>query len=115
MAKGEFCEVKDFKPSPRTLELIDQMNHIQDMSSVLQNILSAAPSFQILMGRNTYAYATAGGIVYNTATYDWNLLEEAFKGIGKIKRDRLTTTAGFGMIDTHGEERKFWECVYNAL
>ncbi|MBP3140813.1 hypothetical protein ACTFQF_06155 [Aliivibrio fischeri] len=115
MAKQEYCSIKGFEPSNRTKEYIEQMDHITDMSSVLEKILFAIPFFQIFAGRDSYKGVALASASYNVSTYDWQLYESAVKAIAPIERERLENVAMRAMLDTSGEERKFWECVYNAL
>lgn len=115
MAKGEFCKIDNLKPSQRTTEYIDQINHIVDMSTVLDKILMAVPFFQIFAGRESYKGVALASASYNATTYDWTLYYEAVASVDSIKRGRLEQIALKASLETHGEERKFWECVYNAL
>ncbi|GLT18235.1 hypothetical protein GCM10007938_20130 [Vibrio zhanjiangensis] len=54
MVKGEFCRVEGCRPSVRMQEYVEQMNHITDMNSVLDNVIKAVPFFQIFAGRDAY-------------------------------------------------------------
>jgi len=115
MAKREYCKIQGLKPSPRTMEYIEQMNYITDMSTVLERIIKVLPFFQIFAGRDSYKGVAIASASYNATTYDWNLYHESVMAIAPIKRERLEQIALKASLDTSGEERKFWECVYNAL
>lgn len=115
MVKGEFCRVDGFKPSARTQEYIEQMNHITDMRSILDKIIKAVPFFQIFAGRDSYKGVAIASASYNATTYDWVLYQDAVAAVGALERSRLVQISGMAALNTHGEERKFWECVHNAL
>ena len=115
MAKQEFCDIKGFEPSNRTKEYIEQMNHITDMSSVLDKILFSIPFFQIFAGRGSYSGVSLASASYQVSTYNWTLYSDAVKAVGDIERKQLENVAFKAYMDTHGEESKFWSCVYNAL
>lgn len=115
MAKREYCKIQGLKPSPRTMNYIDQMNHITDMSTVLERIMKSLPFFQIFAGRDSYRGVAITSASYNASTYDWMLYHESVMAIDSIKRERLEQIALKASLETSGEERKFWECVYNAL
>ncbi|MCL1127490.1 hypothetical protein [Shewanella surugensis] len=113
--KGNFCTVKTFKPSQRTLDAIKEMNRITDMSNLLTGILTLVPFFQIFVGRKTYLLAGAASSRYNMATSDWQHFSDVLQGVGKNKRDLLEGVAYQTANSTTGEEAKFWRCVYGAL
>ncbi|WP_075473350.1 hypothetical protein [Moritella viscosa] len=113
--QGQFCTVKGFKPSARTLAYVADMNNVVEMSTLLGQIIKKVPIFQIFAGRNTYAAATFASMGYNVWSYDWSLLQNSFKSIGLIRQGRLRTIALSAAESTSGEERKFWRCTYNAL
>ncbi|WP_333005130.1 hypothetical protein [Vibrio coralliilyticus] len=115
MAKREYCKIQGLKPSPRTMNYIDQMNHNTDMSTVLERIMKSLPFFQIFAGRDSYRGVAIASASYNASTYDWKLYHESVMAIDSIKRERLEQIALKASLETSGEERKFWECVYNAL
>ncbi|WP_252724465.1 hypothetical protein [Vibrio hepatarius] len=81
----------------------------------LERIIKVLPFFQIFAGRDSYRGVAIASASYNATTYDWNLYHESVMAIAPIKRERLEQIALKASLDTSGEERKFWECVYNAL
>ncbi len=107
MAKREFCKIDNLKPSQRTMEYIEQMNNVVDMSTVLERILMAVPFFQIFAGRDSYKGVALASASYNAKTYDWTLYYEAVASVDSIKRGRLEQIALKASLETHGEERKF--------
>ncbi|EFP95118.1 hypothetical protein [Vibrio caribbeanicus] len=115
MAKREYCKIQGLKPSPRTMAYIEQMNHITDMSTILDRIMKVIPFFQIFAGRGSYKGLSLASASYNVETYNWNLYHDTVMAIEPVKRERLEQIALSATLNTSGEERKFWECVYNAL
>ncbi|WP_220719178.1 hypothetical protein [Agarivorans litoreus] len=115
MSKGSFCHLQGFEPSDRTLRYIEQMNDTVEMASLLDKLIGIVPFFQIFAGRGTYKSAELISTGYQITTYNWELYANALKSIPEIKRRKLEDIAGTASIYTHGKERRFWECVYNAL
>ncbi|WP_298769687.1 hypothetical protein [uncultured Shewanella sp.] len=114
--KGNFCTVKGFKPSPRTLETIKEMNRISDLATVLGVIMTYIPLFQIFAGRKTYPFASNGSTKkLQVLNSDWKTFADSLEAIPKIRRDRLRNLAGNMELYSTGEERKFWGCVTDAL
>ena len=116
MMKGNFCTVKGFKPSPRTIETIKEMNRISDLASFLGVILTAVPFFQIFAGRKTFPFASNGSTKkWQVLTSDWKTLADALEAVPKVRRQLLySLTLKVGYVST-GEEKKFWGCVADAL
>lgn len=113
--KGVFCNIDSFEPSSRTIDAIEEMNRVINMSSLLEKILMAVPAFQIFAGRNTYTSVTLGATARNIKTYDWELFAQSVKSVDSIRRARLEQIAYSTASLSMGKERDFWGCVYNAL
>lgn len=113
--KGNFCNINDFVPSSRTMSAVEEMNHVVNMSSLLERIMMLIPSFQIFSGRNTYTSFTLGSTARNIKTYDWELFAQAVKSVDPIRRSRLEQIAYNTASLSMGKEKEFWTCVYNAL
>lgn len=113
--KGDYCNIGTFTPSSRTIDAIKEMNRVTDMASLLDRILTFVPFFQIFAGRSTYAFAGIMSQGYQVKTSDWDTFAGAVSGVNKVKRGRLELIAMRTADFSLGEERKFWECVYNAL
>lgn len=115
--KDHYCEVKVFTPSRDTKAAIKEMNRISNLSTLLERILIFVPFFQIFVGPSHRAapILPAATSTYQLSIQDWKLFADSVRAIGHIKRRQLEKIA-FGVADnTTGDERKFWECVYNAL
>ncbi len=56
--KSDFCSISGFVPTSRTVDAINDMNDVINMSSLLERILMFVPAFQIFAGRNTYTSVT---------------------------------------------------------
>ncbi len=113
--KGDFCVINGFEPTSRTIDAIDEMNHVVKMSSLLEKVLMFVPSFQIFAGRDTYIGATLGSTARNIQAYDWELFAQAVKSVDPIRRARLEQIAYNTASLSMGKEKEFWTCVYNAL
>lgn len=114
--KGNFCTVRDFKPSARTLETIKEMNRVTDMATLLGTIMTFIPLFQIFAGRKTYPFASNGNTKkLQIANSDWKTFADALSSVPKVERLKLEQIALGMELLTTGEERKFWGCVSNAL
>jgi hypothetical protein len=113
--KGDYCNVGMFEPSSRTNDAIAEMNRIIDMANLLERILMVVPFFQMFAGRKSFAGVSTASAGYQVSTSDWNTFSDAIKGVEGIKRKKLEQVAFTASYSSIGEERKFWECVYNAL
>ncbi|ODQ00893.1 MULTISPECIES: hypothetical protein [unclassified Salinivibrio] len=113
--KGDYCSIEGFEPTSKTTDAVNQMNKVVDMSSLLENVLMAAPSFSIFAGRDTYLSANMGAISYNLVGYNWKLFSEAVVGVSAIRRAKLEQIAASTADISMGKEREFWICVYNSL
>ena len=115
MAKREFCSINNMKPSQRTIDYIEKMNDIVDMASLLDNVIKTVPFFHIFAGRRSYSGVAISSASYSATTYQWTLYYEAVSSVDEVRRTRLEQVALQAALEMHGEERKFWECIYNAL
>lgn len=115
MVKKEFCSINNMSPSQRTIDYIEKMNDIVDMTSLLESFIKTIPFFHIFAGRRSYNGVAISSATYNATTYQWTIYYEAVASVDDIKRARLEQIALQGALEMHGEERKFWECIYNAL
>ncbi|QMV16768.1 hypothetical protein [Vibrio spartinae] len=119
--KGDFRTISGFVPTSRTVDAVNDMNDVINMSSLLEKILMFIPAFQIFAGRNTYTNVTLASTAQNIKDYDWVMFAQAVQSIDTVKRERLEKIAfqaallSMGKERTLGKERTFWECVYNAL
>ncbi|MCL1127785.1 hypothetical protein [Shewanella surugensis] len=112
---GNFCTVKPFKLSQRSLDTAKEMDRIADLATVLEKIAHAIPLFQIFVGRSTYSMAGNLATKNNINGYDWQLLADSFGSINKIKKATLLKIAVTQQNTSMGEEAKFWGCIANAL
>ncbi|MEF1286067.1 hypothetical protein QTN94_19715 [Vibrio sp. M250220] len=113
--KGNFCNIKDFKPSQRTMNAIKEMNNVNQMSSYLDKILALVPFYHIFAGRKSYPGVALTNAGWNASTYQWKTFNEAMMAIPDIKRKRLETIAENEMLFSTGKDYEFWTCVYNSL
>ena len=113
--KGDFCNIGKFEPSGRTKDAIKDMNHVIAMASLLQNILSVVPFFQMFVGRDSFYGVATASAGYQVSTSDWQTFADAIKSVDKMKRARLEYIAGRAELSSMGEEQKFWRCVSNAI
>lgn len=113
--KGDFCQIKGFKPGVRTKEGIERINNIIDMSSVLESFVISIPIFQVFSGRETLPLISYASIGYNVETYEWQLFADSVKGINSIKRRRLENIADEIALYSTGKEYEFWRCISNAF
>ncbi|NOH73436.1 hypothetical protein F0225_19180 [Vibrio pectenicida] len=113
--KGKYCDVPGFVPGKDTLEAIEEMNRVTDMSALLSKALYATPFYSIFVGRGTYKAVEMGSMAYNLQDYDFKMFSDAVKGVGLIKQRRLENIANRMQTLSTGKESEFWRCVYNAL
>ncbi|EMK3325750.1 hypothetical protein HGG78_18240 [Vibrio aestuarianus] len=113
--KGDFCNIKNFTPTSRTLEGINDMNNVIQMSNYLENIINLLPFYQIFAGRNSYAGVAITSAGWNAYTYDWKSFSEAIMAIPQIKRERLEYISYNQMLYAKGKDYDFWKCVYNSF
>ncbi|SIO92679.1 hypothetical protein [Vibrio spartinae] len=113
--KGDFRTISGFVPTSRTVDAVNDMNDVINMSSLLEKILMFIPAFQIFAGRNTYTNVTLASTAQNIKDYDWVMFAQAVQSIDTVKRERLEKIAFQAALLSMGKERTFWECVYNAL
>ena len=113
--KGDYCNVGNFTPSQDTKLAIAEMNRIIDMAHWLQMILSVVPFFQIFVGRDSFYGVTTAAAGYQITTSDWQTFADALSGVNELKKERLRFVVKSAEMYSMGEERKFWECVSNAI
>jgi hypothetical protein len=113
--KGDYCNIEHFEPTSRTVDAIAEMNRIIQMSSLLERIIMAVPFFQIFAGRQSFYGVSTASAGYQITTSDWNTFADAVKGVNNIEKERLRYVATITELSAMGEERKFWECVRNAI
>lgn len=113
--KRNYCDVPGFVPGKDTLESIEEMNRVTDMSVLLGKTLYATPFYSIFAGRSTYKVAEMGSMVYNLQDYDFKMFSDAVKSVGLIKQRRLENIADRMQTLSTGKESEFWRCIYNAL
>jgi len=78
-------------------------------------MLMFTPFFQIFVGPSHKALPSAAPSSYQLSVQDWILFADSIRAVGLIERRQLEKIA-FSVANTaRGDERKFWECVYNAL
>lgn len=112
--KGDFCGIEKFTPSHRTVEYIERINHVSDLSGMLAGVVSALPFYQIFAGRGSSGAATAGTL-YNIKSYDWEGFATALKSVGAIKKRMVENIAKEAALYSSGDDGKFWRCFVNAL
>ncbi|MFM2483161.1 hypothetical protein [Celerinatantimonas sp. YJH-8] len=113
--KGDFCGIDDFRPSTETLDAIEQINHVINISHILHKILVGTPFFQIFAGRNTYAWASIPAQGYQVSTTDWEIFQESLKAVDNIQKERIEAIATSQALFAKGKDAIFWECMVNAL
>ena len=113
--KGDYCNIGTFDPSSRTVDAIKEMNRITDIASLLDNVLAFVPFFQIFAGRQSFYGVSTAAAGYQVSTSDWTTFADAINGVGAMKKNKLRFIATSTEMRSIGEERKFWECVSNAL
>lgn len=112
--KYDFCRIKDFRPSNRTMDAIKQMENTVTMSKYLASVISLTPVFAIFAGRGPMS-AGAFGAGVNLQGYDWNTFSDVLSGIPAIEREALEKIAFNETLYQTGKDYAFWKCVYNAL
>ena len=113
--KGDFCSINNFSPSSRTLDAIDEMNNVIEMSSYLEKTIALLPFYQIFAGRNSYPGVAITSAGWNAYSYDWSTFNDAMMSIPEIKRKRLENIAENAMLFSMGKDYAFWKCIYNSL
>lgn len=113
--KGNYCNIKGFKPSQRTKNAIKDMNNVIQMSSYLDKLVALIPFYHIFAGRKSYAGVAISSAGWNASTYEWGLFNDAMMAIPLIKRRRLENIAENEMLYATGKDYEFWTCVYNSL
>ncbi|MDR9828272.1 hypothetical protein RCJ22_22010 [Vibrio sp. FNV 38] len=113
--KGVYCDVPGFVPGRDTIEAIEEMNRVTDMSALLGKGLYATPFYSIFAGRGTYKAVEMSAMAYNLQGYDFKMFSDALQSVGLIKRRRLENIADRMQTFSTGKESEFWRCIYNAL
>ncbi|MFC3022813.1 hypothetical protein ACFODT_03070 [Vibrio zhugei] len=113
--KGDYCGLNEFKPNQRTLDAINDMNDITDMSRVLRGVLSAVPAFQIFVGKKSYSWFSTASSAKDIYSYDWEQFHQAMKSVDKVEREQLNRIATTTAMYSKGDDYRFWKCVQNAL
>ncbi|CAM3704672.1 hypothetical protein VA7868_01501 [Vibrio aerogenes CECT 7868] len=112
--KYDFCAIRDYRPSTRTIAAIKEINNTVKMSKYLAGVISITPVFAIFAGRGPIeAGAISSG--YNLYNYNWNDFSDALSGIPDIERRTIETIALNESMYQMGKDYEFWKCVYNAL
>ncbi|MEF1257191.1 hypothetical protein [Vibrio sp. M260112] len=113
--KGNFCNIKGFKPSQRTMRAIRDMNDVIEMAGYLDKIIPLIPFYHIFAGRKSYTGVAITAAGWNASTYEWRTFNEAMMAIPKIKREALEKIAHRESLTATGKDYEFWTCVYNSL
>ncbi|WP_299011840.1 hypothetical protein [uncultured Shewanella sp.] len=109
-----FHEIRNFKPTSRTMDGIKEIDRLTNMGSILGKIAVLIPFFAIFTGRSTYAVGSMGGQAWNLSQTDWVSFDQALASAPKITRDRINNYAESQWYISSGNDALFWRCVANA-
>ena len=85
--RGEFCDIKNFKPSYRTKIAIKDVNNVIEMSNYLQTFVSLIPFYQLFSGCSSFNGVGLASSGWNATTYNWRGFSGALNAIPKIKTE----------------------------
>ncbi|QMV14420.1 hypothetical protein [Vibrio spartinae] len=112
--KYDFCTIRDYRPSTRTIDAIKEMNDTVNMSKYLASLVSVTPVFAILVGRGPISGSTVS-TAWNFYNYNWDTLRDGLAGIPALERETLEKIALNETMYQMGKDYEFWICIYNAI
>lgn len=107
------CELRNFQPSSKTLEYLEDLRQISVFKTALQGFISAGTLHQLLSGRGLSAKASAKVAGLNISLYDWELASSSLKDANIIGNAAMKRIIQFGVLDTSGKDNEFWRCMDN--
>lgn len=112
---GGFCDITGFIPSQRTVEALRKMEEISRSASILTTLLAGVPLFQIFAGRGDYIGLGSSVSAYNIATYDWEKLQLAFRGVQGLTHKEMVKVILETEYYSTGKDLDFWRCMDRAF
>lgn len=111
---SKFCDIKNLKPSDKTTKALEELEKVLQLTKALEALSIFGALYNLFAGKATRVPSAASQAA-NIKMYDWERLHGAMKGIDTIKRSRVELIIVGAMLDTSGEEKKFWQCMRNTL
>ncbi len=111
---SKFCDIKNLKPGDKSTKALEEIEKTLNLTKALEALSLFGTLYNIFAGKATRVPSAASQAA-NIKMYDWERLHGAMKGIDVIKRNRVEQIIVMAMMDTSGEEKKFWQCMYNTL
>lgn len=111
---SKYCEFKNFKPSQKTVDALEQIERKMKLSKALEVFAWAGTLMNLFAGKGT-KLPSGGGHAFNIGTYNWEVFAGAIGGIGGIQQHYIMQVVELAIMDTTGEDKKFWRCMKNAL
>ena len=109
-----FESIRDFKPSNRTLDGIEEIERLANMGTILGSLIVTIPFFSIFVGKDTYAWASMVNQGWQLSQTDWVAFSGALSGANEITRLKIYTVANQQWFLANGDDAVFWKCVANA-
>lgn len=107
------CEIKNFKPSAKTLEYLEEMREISTFTTALKGFTAAGTLYQLLSGRGLPAKTSMKVAGLNISLYSWDMVANTLSSADVIRTAAFKRIIQFGVLDTSGKDRIFWQCMYN--
>ena len=115
-SKYEFCGIANFQPGPITISAIEEINRVTSMTKLLKGVLGAAPIILIFASPGTSNSAANVALTgYSITQTDWMQLAITMKNLNVIEKKRLRDIINYAQRDTHGAEKRFWNCMNSAV